>query len=82
MNLTYLYVEEFGEMDAFFDGDRVVHYWFGNDANYRPEYMNKLFEYGGIHIKHATGVKRIAKLKQLLRERVSADIGYDIGDEG
>jgi hypothetical protein len=72
-----LFVEEFGEVDAFFDAEtgELLHYWSCNDAAWRHEYMAPLFEKVGVrvlrdHDVHETVLKQFkARLKKELKKQ-------------
>jgi len=86
--INMIFVEEFGEADAFFDGQELLTYWWGNDANWRNEYFDPLLAKLGIKVRVVRKDKQ-PKLYAQLREKLRADIessqGYDpddVGDEG
>lgn len=65
--------DDIGEMDAFFDEDVLIAHWANNDAMYRHEYMQYLFEYLGVTINQVDegsrlGKKLLKKLKEVVDE--------------
>ncbi len=52
--IYHIYLEDYGEMDFFFDQKyKYLHHWNRNDADFRDEYMNPLFEKIGFEIVEA-----------------------------
>lgn len=50
---TYYSEEEYGEVQAFFDEKfKIITAWSCDDANYRSEYMDPLFEAVGVKMVH------------------------------
>ena len=69
---TYYDEERAGEVEFFFNDDVLITVIDGNDGNYRPEYMNCLFEHFGIK------VSRIQSLTPL-QDKAIADYCESVG---
>ena len=63
--------DDLGEADAFYDivdGElKLITAWSANDASFRPEYMESLFDYLGVKIVDLPK-KHVKKAKALMKD--------------
>jgi hypothetical protein len=77
--IQYVFVE-YGETDVFLEDDKVIAYWWGNDAHWRSEYMDPLLSALGIEVEYPQG-RKLAKLLKLAKAKIVADQGYDVFED-
>jgi hypothetical protein len=78
--IYYIFFERGGEIDAFFgEDDKLITYWFGNDANWRDEYMSGLLAHCGFETVTPTAKQR-KKFEKLLISELKGIGSWD--DEG
>lgn len=69
--IYHVSTDVYGEQDFFFDEDgNLLHWWDKNDANFRGEYMNPLFEKLGIKIEKGNWIdnKFYSKIRKVLKD--------------
>jgi hypothetical protein len=72
--ITIVYTEEWGEAEAAFDEKgEMIHYWSCNDATWRGEYFEPLFEHFGIEFGDDTDNKLTEKFEAYLKKEYSDD---------
>ena len=70
-NLVHVYDEEiYGECEGFYDADtgELIHEWNCNDATWRGEYLEAVFEHYGFNFLNDPGDKYHAKFQAYLKE--------------
>lgn len=85
MKIIYMvYTERCGETEGVFnEAGECIHYWWCNDANWRGEYFNPMFEELGIKIldsEREMGQEKYDQLVEKLLAKIKED-GHDFEDE-
>lgn len=82
-NLVHVYDEEiYGENEAFYDADtdELIHEWNCNDASWRSEYLEPIFEHYGFNFLNDLNDKYLTLFQEYLRKTYGDDI-EDLEDE-
>lgn len=78
-NLIHVYDEEiYGEIEGFYDADtgELIHEWNCNDASWRGEYLEAIFEhYGFVFLDDPKDIWH-TKFQEYLKETYADDINY------